>query len=1290
MLKDFNALKITLASPKQMLSWSNGEVKKAETINYRTQRAEVDGLFCEKIFGPTKNYECYCGKYKKVRYKGIICDKCGVEVTHKKIRRERMGHIALAAPVVHIWFSHGVPNKLALLLGIPGKKLSSVIYFSRYAVLKVDQEKKIEAISKIDDALDNQQKELTEELTAQVDALKEELKESKKILKKEEKKKEALEFKQERLEAKNKRNIAKLREEYARREQELIQEFKEVKNLAESIKKGETISEEEYVRLLDVDTTDFFEIKMGAEAIKNLLEQIDLDELEKELKKDLNGKSAQKIKVATNRLKIVEGFKNTNGRPEWLVLDILPVISPELRPIIQLAGGRYATSDLNDLYRRVINRNNRLKRLMDLGAPEIILRNEKRMLQESVDALIDNQHRPGNPVLNARRLPYKSLADMLRGKKGRFRQNLLGKRVDYSGRSVIVVGPDLNIDQCGLPKKVALELFRPFVIREIIARGLAPNIKSAKFYFEEGHSEVWDILEEVIKDRPVLLNRAPTLHKQGIQAFYPILSEGNAIRLHPMVCGGFNADFDGDQMAVHVPLSKKAVEEAKNHMFTKSNIIYQSDGSTVVSPDQDMVYGIYYLTNTGSDSNEIDRVFKDSTEVVTNYDLRNIGLRDKIAVKVNGKIINTTAGRIIFNEILPEGFGFVNKTLGKKELKSEIIGKAFEKYGDEAAIKLLDAVKNIGLKYATYSGFSVAMDDCAIIPEREAIVNKAEKQESEFTDNYMMGLITYAEKRRLTEKVWLDATSEIASKTWDALGEENSIVQMVESGSRGSKDQIKQISGMRGLLLDPSGHFVEVPIKSNFKLGLDTFEYFIGSRGTRKGLADTALKTSESGYLTRRLVDVSSDMIIAEDDCGHDGEGFELKRDDVRRIDFIDRIFGRWTAKDVKDKDGKIIVEKGTEITAELAKKIDKADVDSVNVRSPLTCKTYGGVCKKCYGYSMATLSEIEDGIAVGVVAAQAMGEAATQLTLDTFHFAGGVSTDITQGLPRVEELFEARTPKRTALIAEMDGKITLIENKGGEVEKIRITQAKSASKEFELKKDDIPAFKRSKTLKPGDVIYTSPKDGEIKAESRGKATIKEGKIVFKIEHLREKEYDVRPEDELLVAHGDNVTSGTAMTKGSIDPKELMTFAGIKEVQKYLIDSIQEIYSNQGIALNDKHTEVVVRQMTKYVRIIKPGDTNFSVGEFMPRLKVEAINADIKSRNLEPAIYRDKLLGITMSSLRTESWLSATSFERQVAVLTDAAIQGKIDYLHGLKENVIIGRLIPVRDLAKTRPFEQK
>ncbi len=1285
--KDFNALKISVASPQQILSWSSGEVKKAETINYRTQRSEVDGLFCEKIFGPTKNYECYCGKYKKIRYKGIICDKCGVEVTHKRVRRERMGHIKLASPAVHIWFSHGVPNQLALVLGMPAKKLSSVIYFSRYAVVSSDNEKKLETLAKLENNLEDHRKELYAERDEQIKALDEEMAETAKALKKG-KEADKSEFKIEQHQIKSKRNIAKVREEYARREQQLDEEYRSLKDLIESIEVRATISEEEYVRLIDEDATDFFVVKMGADAIKHLLLDLDLQELSVELRKDLNGKSQARKKKAVQRLRIIEGLIKTGTKPEWFVMEVLPVIPPELRPIIQLAGGRYATSDLNDLYRRVINRNNRLNRLMDLGAPDIILRNEKRMLQESVDALIDNQHRPGTPVLNGRRMPYKSLADMLRGKKGRFRQNLLGKRVDYSGRGVIIAGPELKLTQCGLPKDAALELFRPFVLREIIKRDLAPNIRSAKSFFEEQGDEVWDILEDVIKDRPVLLNRAPTLHKQGIQAFYPTLIEGKAIKIHPMICTGFNADFDGDQMAVHVPLSKQAVEEAKKHMFTDSNIIYQSDASTVIEPAQDIILGCYYLTAIDSTSKKTDFVFANASEAITAYEQKNIGLKDEITVRINGKYIETTVGRVIFNEILPEGYAFENIRQDKKSLR-RLVAQVMEQYREKRAIEFLDTVKALGFKYATESGFSIAMDDCGILPERERIISDAEKEEAGLTENYMMGLITYAEKRRLTEKVWLEATNKIADDTWSALGGENSVVQMVESGARGSKDQIKQISGMRGLLLDPTGHFVEVPIKSNFKMGLSSFEYFIGARGTRKGLADTALKTSESGYLTRRLVDVSSDVIIATEDCGSEEEGFELRRDDTRRIDFGDRLVGRWTGKDVIDNKGKVVLEKNTEITKEVANKLAaNENVEVVVVRSPLTCRADSGICAKCYGYSMSSLKPAQHGIAVGVVAAQAMGEAATQLTLDTFHYAGAVSTDITQGLPRVEELFEARTPKSVAIISEIDGKVTLIENDGGEVETVRVTKEMKEEITFDLEDGDEPMFKKTKTLKSGETIYKRANGEEVRAEGQGKAMVQEGKIVFNLDHIREKEYRIELDTELLVANGDEVIAGQALTKGAIDPKDLLTTAGLEKTQKYIIDNIQETYSNQGIALNDKHTEVIVRQMSRFVRILNPGDSEYAVGDYAPRLRVINTNEELREKNLQPIVYKDKLLGITMSSLKTESWLSATSFERQVQVLTDAAIQGKIDYLRGLKENVMIGRLIPVREYAVGERFD--
>ncbi len=1279
MIKDFKALKISIASPEQILSWSHGEVKKAETINYRTHTAEVDGLMCEKIFGPTKNFECYCGKYKKIRYKGIVCDKCGVEVTHKRVRRERMGHIKLASSVTHVWFSHGVPNKLSLILSIPQKKLETVIYFARYLVTDFDNEGKKKAIEEIKNDLKKQLDILKEELSKALRETKDEFKKQKQDLKKEIKDKKKLSMQLERLDNKEKKELAKVKSIFSQKEANLKSKYNDKLNLVKNIRSGATLSEDDML-ILNEYNFKFFEVGMGAEAIEKLLKRIDLESEVKRLKKEQKETKSQTKKAKyIQRLRILEGMYRNNIDPTWLVLKVLPVLPPELRPIIQLQGGRFATSDLNDLYRRVINRNNRLKRLMTLGAPEIILRNEKRMLQEAVDALIDNNHRPGNPVLNSKQLPYKSLSDMLRGKQGRFRQNLLGKRVDYSGRAVIVGGPNLNIYQCGLPKTIALELFKPFVIREIIAEGLALNIKSAKNYFESKSDKVWDLLERVIKNRPVLLNRAPTLHKQGIQAFFPILTEGNAISIHPMICKGFNADFDGDQMAVHLPLSQRAIEEVMERMFADSNLLLMADGSPVIGVAKDMAVGIYHLTKESSKEQKAIKSFPTVDHVIGAYERKQVDLHEKVKVLINDKLKETTVGRVIFNKVLPDGFEYVNETLTKKSV-AKLAAKVLKQYNSEVTVKFLDDVETLSFKYLTKAGYSTAIEDFKESKRTQELIKKVEQKEDQLTKDYYNGLLTLSEKRRLIEEAWMEIIDEVAKYTWEEYEKDpdNPLVIFEKSGGLPISNPIRQIAGVKGLILDPTGKIVELPLRSNYKKGLPALEYFVAARGTRKGLADTALKTAESGYLTRKLVDVAQDLITREEDC-ETKDGIYLYRDEKRMIDFAKRIEGRFLVEDLVDpKTGEIIAKHHDEITEELVRKIEKLKIDKVKVRSPLTCRAKEGLCQKCYGRNLGTQELVEKGIAVGVIAAQAMGEAATQLTLNTKHLAGRAGTDITQGLPRVAELFEARNPKGKAIISEIDGRVEIIKNKKGVPTAISVSQHKSYKKTYDLEKGDKIFFKRTKSVRKGDVIIEKKKGDDIIAEYEGRVKLDENKVTLIVDKIIEKEYPLLSDSNLIVKNGDEVKKGQPLTSGSLAPKELMEYAGIEEAQKYIIDNIQSTYGIQGIGIDDKHVECVVRQMFKYARIISPGDSEYLPGDFVSIVAVEEKNKELRKEGKELIKYRRVLLGITAASLNTESFLSAASFQEQVRVLTDAALVGKVDHLRGLKENVIIGRPVPL------------
>ena len=1143
-LETFNKLKIGIASDEKIREWSKGEVKKPETINYRTLKPERDGLFCERIFGPTKDWECHCGKYKRVRYKGVVCDRCGVEVTKSKVRRERMGHIELAAPIAHIWFFKGIPSRIALMLDISPRNLERVIYFASYVV--------------------------TDKGTS-------------------------------------------------------------------GLMEAQVLNEREYHEAVEKYGKDSFKAEMGAGALRKLLEKIDLEKLSASLKKEISKASEQKKVKLVKRLDTVEAFRLSGNRPEWMIMNVVPVIPPDLRPMVQLDGGRFATSDLNDLYRRVINRNNRLKRLLELGAPEIIVRNEKRMLQESVDALIDNGRR-GRPVTGAGNRPLKSLSDLLKGKQGRFRQNLLGKRVDYSGRSVIVVGPELKIYQCGLPKEMAVELFKPFVMKELVGRGIAQNIKNAKRMVERLRPEVWEILEDVIKDHPVMLNRAPTLHRLGIQAFEPVLVEGRAIKLHPLVCEAFNADFDGDQMAVHLPLSPEAQAEARYLMLATNNLLKPQDGKPVAVPRLDMILGSYYLTMVLDGEKGEGTYYKDVDEAIMAYENHDVTIHAKIFVRVtkqiDGKLktgkIETSVGRIIFNQGIPQDLGFIDRKEDPfqfeinfpvmKKSMGEIIERVIRTHGLTESAEVIDYIKALGYKYATLAGITYSMDDVKVPAAKKELLAEADKKIETIRKQYARGLITNEERYEATVNVWEDTTKEVTKAMEDNFDNLNPVYMMVKSGARGNINQLRQIAGMRGLMASTTGKAVEIPIKSSFAEGLDALEYFISSHGARKGLSDTALRTADSGYLTRRLVDVSQDIIVREHDCGtNDGIIIYDIKDGNQVIEKMqERLLGRYAVDDVYDPNtNELIVDNNTMITESIAEKIVSAGIEKLKVRSALGCRTKHGVCQKCYGMGLARRDLVSIGEAVGIIAAQSIGEPGTQLTMRTIH-SGGVAgvADITQGLPRVEELFEARKPKGVAVITEIAGKVKIKETK-----------------------------------KKKEVIVTSKDDSRT--------------------------YTIPFGAKMKVKDGDLVEIGDALIEGSINPNEILAIKGPEGVYEYLISEVQKVYRNQGVDINDKHIEVIGRQMLKKVKVADNGDTKLAPGSLVDMYDFEEANEEAKEAGLRQAEGKRVLLGITKASLATDSFLSAASFQETTRVLTDAAIKGKTDDLLGLKENVIIGKLIP-------------
>ncbi len=1221
---DFAGLQIKLASPEEILSWSHGEVLKPETINYRTQKPEKDGLFCERIFGPTKDWECYCGKYKRVRFRGIICDKCGVEVTQSRVRRERMAHIKLSTPIAHVWFFKGAPSKISLLLDISPKKLTSVIYFSKYLVLSVDEKAKEEALAKIGGEKDKKVEAIRTDFDARIEKLKDEGKIQVDALKKTIKDKDQLALKTEDAKLGLKQRAAGLREQMV--SEITLQEEISAKlgDLINNVQANSLLSESEYMKFEDYNVIDWLTVGMGAEALLESLKKIDLDALASQLKEDVKSNSEAKRLKATKRLQIVRGLKNSSVRPDWMILSILPVIPPDLRPMVQLSGGRYAASDLNDLYRRVINRNNRLKHLIGLGAPEIILRNEKRMLQEAVDALIDSsQAKTTRRSRTGKTL--KSISDLLKGKQGRFRQNLLGKRVDYSGRSVIVVGPELDIDQCGLPKEMALEMFKPFVLRELILKGLAPNVKSAKNIIEKRPPEVFDILEEITKNHPVLLNRAPTLHKLSVLAFWPVLVEGSAIRLHPVVCEGFNADFDGDQMAVHVPLTDKAKKEAEKHMFARFNLLKPSSGNPINIPvKKEMGIGIYLISSIDVTVPPHVSPFGSREEAITAFQNHAIKLRQEIKVRLNQEdttLTATTVGRILFNQILPDDWSFINDSMPSKSL-SNLFEKAIKELDNQRVVQLVDDIKNLGFEVVTTSGLSFSISDNELYDGKDEIIESGNKKAKEIEDNYRLGLITNEERKKLTIDMWMNTTDELAEKTWSTFSVDNPIRTIIDTGGgRINKNTIKQLSAMRGIGVDPLGNFVELPTKSNYREGLTIFEYVTAIRGDRKGLTDTALRTADAGYLTRRLVDVSHDVIIRSLDCGQE-EGLEI-RSDIRGGVFAARLVTRIAAKKVVDpQTKKTIVDAGDLITDEISKQIKEAKVESVYVHSPLTCKLRFGICAKCYGFNYATNAMAKVGDPAGIIAAQSIGEPGTQLTMRTKHSGGIAGLDVTQGLPRVTELLEARAPKIAAPIAEVAGKVKVMETDNGYRLSVTPTGA-----------------------------------GKDKDER--------------------KEYLVPLTLSLLVEDGDLVAAGTQLASGGVDVKSLLKIKGLRASQEYLIKEVQGVYESQGIAINDKHFEVIVRQMSDKIRIDEPGDTQLLAGDIVSRGTYEQANEATIAQGGNPATATHIIMGTIRASLYTDSWLSAASFQDTTSVLTDASVQGRIDHLIGMKENVIIGRLIP-------------
>ena len=1373
---EFRSLRISLASPEHIRSWSYGEVTKPETINYRRLRPEKDGLFCEAIFGPTRDWQCYCGKYKNIRYKGIVCDKCGVEITRSSVRRERLGHIELAAPVAHVWYTRRVPSYMGLLLNVSRRNLDRVLYFAQYVVTNVDDDARERALKRLDEELVEAELRLEQEMQGEVldatsgatvqlqelegnladlnasfddrlSAVTDEVVREAKVMEQrlenllDSKASEKIVLGDEVIAKKGetlgREHVVMVQEITTERLSKVQQEYEEIhqaqvadaqKEISELRVEAETVSQEQrdmvggkMTRLREqyqinrehlesltlmqfLNETEYRELKskfgnvfkasMGAEALYEILRKMDLDSLSKDLWREVRTtRSKQAAKRATRRLQVVEALRQSGNRPEWMIMTVLPVIPPDLRPMVQLDGGRFATSDLNDLYRRVINRNNRLKRLLELGAPDVIVRNEKRMLQESVDSLIDNSQR-GKALSRRGRRELKSLSDMLKGKKGRFRRNLLGKRVDYSGRSVIVVGPKLKLGQCGLPKIMALELFRPFVISKLVEYGYASNVKGAKRFIERQQPEVWEVLEEVIVDRPIMLNRAPTLHRLGIQAFMPSLVEGKAIKLHPLVCAAFNADFDGDQMAVHVPLSEKAVHEAKTLMMATRNLLKPANGEPIVGPSKDMVLGVYYLTLMQEGRRGEGRVFSTAEEVEIAYELGLVHIHAKIKLEVetyfkenneryaDGKprrrIVETSPGRVLFNMTLPPEYQFVNRVLDKGSINA-LINRVYRIVGDEATIKMVDAIKDVGFKYATISGTTIAVADLTVPEERQDILDGARQKVDEIDRQYRRGLLTEDEQYQRTVEQWNDAKDQVEKAVRSAMDPGSPIAIMALSGAgKGGFGPITQLAGMRGLMADPSGRIIVVPIQSNFRMGLNTLEYFISTHGARKGLADTALRTADAGYLTRRLVDIAQDIIVMDDDCGTRKGIYVRRADNFGKQTVAERLYGRVAAEAITDPEtGEILIQEGEMYTDEIARIVDDAGMDDVYVYSAMTCELRRGVCQKCYGLDLARGKLVETGTAVGIVAAQSIGEPGTQLTLRTFHTGGTASAggDITQGLPRVEELFEARQrPKGEAVMTEIGGiaELRIIDG----VRHVFITESKLVDDVYEIPDGWEIKVGDQDEIETGDII--AEKDNEIlPARHGGRVQRNDNELTVVWESRDERDYEIPAGIRLLLTDGQKVSAGDQLTEGSKNPHRILEIMGRDAVTQYLLREVQKVYRPQGQNIHDKHFEVIIRKMLSKVMLTASGDTEMLPGELIEFAQFQAANEEIIEEGGIPAQAEPVLLGITKASLNTDSFLSASSFQHTIKVLAGAAIGGKEDKLYGLKENVIIGKLIP-------------
>ena len=1404
-VNDFNQVRIALASPEQIRNWSYGEVTKPETINYRTLKPEKDGLFCEKIFGPTKDFECYCGKYKRVRYKGIICDKCGVEVARAKVRRERMGHIELASPVSHIWFVKGTPSKLGLLLDMSPRNLERVLYFAQYMIIEVDEEARnrelehlrSEMLSVVDERigevrprrekLEAQLETANAELQAKVSERQQQIEEERHIsrdalqaavtraveqaeaarntnleaeiallgdviLEKgakvtqtalarvvREGEKKLVAFDKETTKLKDSEGLLadtalddakaalfdelhplQLKEKQLRDEveEQYRERLRDLEELADPIRDDRVVllNETRYRELTDM-FGHVFKAGMGAEAVLQVLQRVQLDDMRARLKQEILTASGMRRKKATKRLDVVESLKDSGNKPDWMIFQVLPVLPPDLRPMVQLDGGRFATSDLNDLYRRVINRNNRLKRLLDLGAPEIIIRNEKRMLQEAVDSLIDNGRR-GRAVSGSGNHKLKSLSDMLKGKQGRFRQNLLGKRVDYSGRSVIVVGPELKLSQCGLPKRMALELFKPFVMHSLVAKGLAHNIKSAKRIVERARPEVWDVLDEVIRDRPVLLNRAPTLHRLGIQAFQPVLIEGSAIQLHPLVCSAFNADFDGDQMAVHVPLSREAVAEAKQILMSTRNLLSPASGDPIVAPSLDMVLGCYYMTDIDATARGAYKEangrpgqshFGSFGEAKLAFDLGVVDLRAPIRVRTSVSVIGdgniltepeldasgnpkphhieTTVGRIIFNEVLPGGIPFQNVIMDRPNLR-KVVATCYRTLGGEVTGEVVDRIKATGFHYATRSGITIAIHEIQVPRNKPQLLAEADRKVDALVEQYQMGLITDDERYQGTVDIWADTTTQVEKAIKERMPEYGSLNYMASSGTKGNITQIRQMAGMRGLMADPNGKVIELPIRGSFREGLSVLEYFISTHGARKGLADTALRTADSGYLTRRLIDVAQDVIILEEDCGT-ASGLWIERGAVGDAgeSLRPRILGRHAAMDVIDEQtGEIICERGQELNEAISDEIDARRIERVFVRTPMSCEAPRGLCQPCYGRDLARGELVRMRTAVGIIAAQSIGEPGTQLTMRTFHTGGVASqTDITSGLPRVEELFEARAPKGEAIISETDGVVDIVQENERRI--VRVTNVDTLVEEYAIPARGEAIVKDGERVVAGATIAQGPagkKDVALAEQviSRISGVVRisgKNKLQVVYEEREEREYAIPAAARLLVENGQMVYAGDQLTEGAKNPQHILHVQGRDAVRKYMVDEVQKVYKSQGVNINDKHIEVITRQMLRRVKVDHPGDTGLLPGDLEDRRGFEELNNRVIAEGGEPATAQPVLLGVTKASLNTDSWLAAASFQETTRVLTNAAIDGSTDKLLGLKENVIIGKLIPAR-----------